>query len=181
MSKFEKELSFIKDEHVVKWATECVALIPDYFYEIPASSTGKYHPPYALGKGGLYRHTQAAVLIANELLTLEQNSHLNADLIIVSLILHDGWKQGVFSVPSQYTVAKHPLFPKDVLENHEFENDIPEEDREMVFGLIASHMGQWNIDYKTKQAILPKPATEMQKFVHLCDYLASRKAIHVYL
>lgn len=41
--------------------------------------------------------------------------------------------------------------------------------------LITTHMGQWNTDYKTKEEIMPKPSTKAQSFVHLCDYLASRK------
>lgn len=35
-------------------------------------------------------------------------------------------------------------------------------------------MGQWNVNLYSK-TILPKPKTATQKFVHLCDYLASRK------
>jgi hypothetical protein len=40
-------------------------------------------------------------------------------------------------------------------------------------------MGEWNTDYKTKQEIMPKPQTDMEMFVHECDYLASRKNIIV--
>ena len=42
--------------------------LPDYFFEVAAASTGKYHPKYAQGEGGLVRHTKAAVKIAYELL-----------------------------------------------------------------------------------------------------------------
>ena len=42
---------------------------------------------------------------------------------------------------------------------------------------IKSHMGEWNTDYKTKEEVLPKPESVMQSFVHLCDYLASRKCL----
>lgn len=44
---------------------------------------------------------------------------------------------------------------------------------------IASHMGQWNTDYKSGKEILPKPSSPLQKFVHQCDYLASRKYLEV--
>jgi hypothetical protein len=40
-------------------------------------------------------------------------------------------------------------------------------------------MGQWNYDYKSKKAVLPKPKTGKQFFVHMCDYLASRKFLEV--
>ena len=35
-------------------------------------------------------------------------------------------------------------------------------------------MGPWNTDYSGTE-ILPKPHSKCQNFVHMCDYLASRK------
>ena len=43
---------------------------------------------------------------------------------------------------------------------------------------ISSHMGQWNTDRKSS-VVLPLPTTKYQKFVHLCDYLSSRKFMNV--
>ena len=43
-----------------------------------------------------------------------------------------------------------------------------------VIDLIESHMGQW--DYFGK---FPTPKSSTQKFVHLCDFLASRKEVSV--
>ena len=57
---FDKELSYIKDENIRKSLIELLKILPDYWYEVPASSTGKYHPEYALGDGGLLRHSKAA-------------------------------------------------------------------------------------------------------------------------
>ena len=61
---FKNELNYIKDVRVKKSCSELINLLPDYFFEVGASSSGKYHPNYALGKGGLVRHTKAAVRIA---------------------------------------------------------------------------------------------------------------------
>ena len=44
--------------------------------------------------------------------------------------------------------------------------------------LIACHMGKWNTN-KYSQTELPKPITKLQKFVHMCDYLASRKFLNI--
>ena len=89
---FEKEIGWIHSEKIAKFTTYCVNNLPDYFFTVPASSSGKYHPSYALGDGGLVRHTKAAVSIAHELFNLEMFPFTNdeQDLIIVSLILHDG-------------------------------------------------------------------------------------------
>lgn len=172
----------------VKWSLE---QLPGYFYTVPASSTGKYHPVYALGEGGLIRHTQAAFRIANELFkceTIQTFNDTEKDIIRTALILHDGVKHGTNG--SQYTVATHPLEVVKHLEDKYFEVDeetLPDEVIEVMESdlweqirvCIRSHMGQWNTDYKTKEEILPKPGTEIEKFVHLCDYLASRKMLEV--
>jgi hypothetical protein len=48
----------------------------------------------------------------------------------------------------------------------------------MVSNAIASHMGEWNTN-KRSSTTLPKPSDKIGKFVHMCDYLASRKDIEV--
>lgn len=154
--------------------------MPDYFYAVAASSTGKYHPSYALGDGGLYRHTKAAVAIAKDLLGLEMYGKFSAedkDLILVAIMLHDGFKQG--AVESRYTIAEHPVVCANALQNSNYKEYLTEEQFGKIYSAIAAHMGQWNTDFKTKKEIMPKPTTAMEKFVHQCDYLASRKYLEV--
>ena len=96
---FERELEYIKNEKYKESAKRLLNLLPDYFYEIPASSTGKYHPEFALGEGGLVRHTKVAVKMAYELLNLESVGAYftddEKDLIMISLMIHDGLKSGI--------------------------------------------------------------------------------------
>ena len=65
---FEDEIKLLKIKKVRDACTTMIELLPDYFFEVPASSTGKYHPDYALGEGGLLRHSKAAARIGYELL-----------------------------------------------------------------------------------------------------------------
>ncbi len=168
---FIMELDLIQDPEIKKIAEELIGQLPDYFFEVAASSTGKYHPQYALGKGGLVRHTKAAVRIANDLLKLEMFNWLSEkkDLIITALLLHDGWKHG--AEYQQYARADHPLIASEKI----IELCTNQEIGYQLSNLIISHMGQWNTDWKNGQEILPKPESKIQAFVHLCDYLASRK------
>ena len=46
---FKIELDYIKDERLKDNAKIILEKLPDYFYEVQAASTGKYHPKYALG------------------------------------------------------------------------------------------------------------------------------------
>lgn len=173
---FEKELALIKNPFVRKIAEDGVKLIPDYFYHVPASSTGKYHPSYALNDGGLYRHVQAAVSIANMLFTIHDFTPDEKDVIIASIILHDGWKQGeTLSGGEGHTVFAHPVIAKKVL-LEKLSETCDAEFLSLIVDNIASHMGQWNTS-KFEALVLPRPETPMQKYVHLCDYLASRKPI----
>lgn len=175
---FEAEMNQIKDDKIKKFAEVAVNKLPDYFFEVAASSTGKYHPAYSLGTGGLVRHTKAAVGFATTMLGLEfmQNyfTPTEQDLMIVSLILHDGCKHGLNG--SSYTVATHPLEICDMIrKDEELTSLLPADQLEFIYKAVSSHMGQWNTDFKTKKEILPKPETKFEMFVHLCDYLASRK------
>lgn len=177
---FKTELGTIKDQKIFSVAKEILQRLPEYFFKVPASSTGKYHPKYATGDGGLVRHTKAAVKIANELLGLEQNEELNKshDIIILALIVHDGLKHGENG--GAYSISEHPVICSEWLKRHtDLTSTLTEEQRNMLYGAVASHMGQWVTDYKTEKVILPKPITDVEKFVHLCDYLASRKWIEV--
>ena len=89
---FDKELSYIKDENIRKSLIELLKILPDYWYEVPASSTGKYHPEYALGDGGLLRHSKAAMRIGYELLCDpsigDKYTEHEKDLMLLSLLVH---------------------------------------------------------------------------------------------
>jgi hypothetical protein len=171
---FTWELSLISDATIRVFTESILNGLPKYFWEVPASSTGKYHPDYALGKGGLVRHTKAAVKIANELFNLEMFRELLPlrDSILSALILHDGLKHG--KEFSEFTKFEHPVIMRDYL----LENAKELPFIQTIANLIASHMGQWSQNSRSA-ILLPKPESKAGKFVHLCDYLASRKFIEV--
>lgn len=181
---FKDELSLIKTDFIKVFAEFALGALPDYFFEIPASSSGKYHPEYALGKGGLVRHTKAAVRIAHNLMSKGVYSVPKqevADAVLCALLVHDGAKSGV---PKQsYTVTNHPVLVCTIIEKKFNEDFFGEEQydsitiaqREFIYDLIRTHMGQWGKDFKTGEPVCPEPNTKLQEFVHMCDYLASRK------
>ena len=182
---FEHELGLIPDGGIAKFAEDAIAQLPDYFFVVPASSTGKYHPQYSLGEGGLMRHTKAVFYIALELLVLEQYNFEDhqVSIILAAILLHDGRKHGEVKADGsyeKYTQALHPLYQSRALKQNRFlcSTFQPQMINE-ICKLIETHMGQWNKDYKTHEEILPLPFTKAQKFVHLCDYLASRRFLDV--
>ena len=178
---FKKEISYIKDANKRKDLKTLISSLPNYFFEIPASSTGKYHPEFALGEGGLVRHTKVAVRIAHEL--LENNTvgikftETDKDLIIMALTLHDGLKSGLEH--SKYTKFDHPLLISKHIMEQKDKLSLDIDDIRKLCSMIESHMGEWTFDTYHKKEVLPKPRTAEQRFVHMCDFLASRKFLDV--
>lgn len=179
-NKFETELSYIKNERIRKSGKILVDLLPDYFFKIPASSTGKYHPKYTTGEYGLYKHVKAAVRIAKELLVLEMYQKIfnetEIDLIYLAIILHDGLKKGIKE--EKYTRFDHPILMADYIMDNKDKIDLTDNELEILTDAIKTHMGQWIYDFKGDK-VLDKPTNKVQKFVHLCDFLASRKILNV--
>lgn len=52
---FNRYINEIGDPKIQEIVEECLQKCPKEFYTMPASTTGKYHPPFALGEGGLVR------------------------------------------------------------------------------------------------------------------------------
>lgn len=174
------EVSYIKNPKYRENANILIELLPDYFFEVPASSTGKYHPSYTLGDGGLVRHVKAAVRIGHELLenpiTGGKFTNDEKDLIILALILHDGLKSGL--VKQKYTQVDHPLLVSNYIKDNKDKLSLTDNEILALTNMIESHMGIWNKDYNGNE-VLPIPVNKYQKFVHMCDYLASRKFLEV--
>lgn len=179
-SFFEKELEYINNERYKKSAMTLIELLPNYFFYVPASSTGKYHPSFSLGDGGLLRHTKAAVRIAKEMYNDEcltgAYTKNEKDLMIIALIMHDGLKSGFEK--SEYTKFEHPILVSDFIKENKDKLDFTDKEIEFLCNVISSHMGPWNTN-NYSNTILPKPSTSHQRFVHMCDYLASRRFLDV--
>lgn len=177
---FKKELSYIKNKNIKDSCETMIGLLPDYFFQIPASSTGKYHPKFTLGDGGLVRHVKVAVLIAKDLLSDpsigDKYSDDEKDLMLMALILHDGLKSGL--THNRYTQVDHPTLIKNYIIDNKDKLKLSADELKFVGKVIESHMGPWNMDYNGNE-VLPKPKTKYENFVHMCDYLASRKYLNV--
>lgn len=180
---FDEILNTFENEKIKELMVMMIDDIPDYFYEIGASSTGKYHPQYALGELGLARHTVALCRFLNYYLGLEQNQKgfksKARDLLRMAGIMHDSRKCGEADSKSRFTVFDHPILAANAI--RKFKGVLPEvNDEELEFAakLCESHMGEWNTDKRSATA-LPKPANKYEELLHFCDYLASRKDITV--
>jgi len=192
---FAYELSLIHDSNIKQFVIDCFdKLCPDYFWTVPCSTTGKYHPQVSLGVGGLVRHTKLAIWWGIELLHALSTSPELKDIppvqlydeVIATLLLHDIIKNGKGLNAKGYpldrdvtgthgvTLAKKivPLAMTLVVKS----TDIGTTDR--ILAGIALHMGIWTTVSYTTVCITKLKA--FAQLIHLADYCASRKVDDIY-
>lgn len=143
---------------------------PDYFAKIPASATGKYHPAFSLGYGGLIRHSIAAAIIGWEICNIEylKASSVDRDIIYAALLIHDTFKQG--DTESGNTVRLHPELAAKHIIDYAKKVDFDARTANILARLVVSHMGEWGNH---------KPGNRMQYLVHQADYIVSRRFINL--
>lgn len=172
---FECEINLIVNEDLrmaVKSYME--EAVPDYFWTDGASSSGKYHPQFAQGEGGLVRHTKAVVMFAEELLRMSSYAYMKEeykDYVIAACIVHDTMKYGI------------DKFDKAEYKNHAANAayyfgewcrvECGFTCSEFLLNAIAAHMGQWSTEKEDR------PFTNIDRCVHLADYMASRSFIDI--
>ena len=186
---FKLELSQIKNTElrnaIIDYFENCV---PDYFWTMPASTTGKYHPDQDTGDGGLARHSRMVTQVAIAMMQLEMWSALKPyeDDIYAACLIHDTWKLGdivtEYEQGKTYTAHNHPLFASykfyEFIQTWPNASDELKKHCQIICHCVETHMGQWNKPrFSSAGQVLKKPESAIQKFVHLCDYIASRNFI----
>lgn len=201
-SLLEKEIGYIFNDTLSEIVKKTLDDSPDCIEFIPASSSGKYHPKADLGEGGLVRHIKTVTAIAYSFF----DSHVFRDMVlgkhadfetlqvyqdaaIAACICHDCCK-AKDDDEKHTTIFEHPLFAAELFKKTakiyliENKSNISKEDMQymkavipLVYSAIASHMGKWNTSKYAKGIVLPEPETGLDNFVHMCDYIASRKFI----
>ena len=171
---FEREINLIQSEDYRSFIRYYLdEHVPDYFWEIGASSSGKYHPAFSQGVGGLVRHTKAVVMFAEELLRMSSYAYMKdeyKDYVIMACIVHDTCKYGMYNYnKNEYqSHAKNAAFKVGVAWNKYFNYSCPD----YLYDAIKSHMGQWS----EKE---DRPFTSIDRCVHMADYMASRSFIDI--
>lgn len=200
---FTNEINLIVNPDLRRIVEDTLDASPDCIVTIPASSSGKYHPEYTTGEGGLLRHVKAAVGIAKcmtendtfydmirgdvgDIKTFDcpfkdedEIYVMLKDAMYAAIILHDCMKPD--NTEKHTTQFDHPLKAaalfKEMAAKHISQENmafmkvvIP-----YVHAAIASHMGKYTTAPYARGIVLPKPKSSVAQYVHMCDYLASRK------
>jgi len=153
------EIDAIYDEELrSQTVTFFLKCCPDYFWEEPASATGKYHPPDESGKHGTWLHTKRVfATYANlsesfaemQLITEEERNQGKA-----AALIHDTFNYGWPSSNRDMTTSEHDVIAASVVN---YLTDLPRE----ICHLVHSHMGPWG-EGKT-------PETKNELLFHMSD------------
>ena len=171
---FKRELDLIVNEDLRMMVKSYLEeSVPEYFWEIGASSSGKFHPAFSQGKGGLVRHTKAVVMFAEELLRMSSYAFIRdeyKDYVIAACIVHDTAKYGA----KEYDKAEYKNHaPAAAVAFDTWCMSLDYDCSEFLLNAIASHMGQWSTDRDDR------PFTNIDRCVHMADYMASRPFIDI--
>lgn len=182
-------------------APECIQVIPSSssgkYHPEYSVVKGEVRDDGTIIEGGLIKHIKSTVAIAKCLIDTEifenmvecsskifkdyyESKRMYSDAVIASLILHDCCKPD--ETENHHTRFNHPLLAaklfKEVANKYAFlDYEYVKMISPIIYKCIRSHMGQWNISKYEDDIVLPKPKSKVQWFVHLCDYLSSRKFI----
>lgn len=147
-------------------------VVPEWFWRASASSSGKYHPKFSQGEGGLVRHSRAVFYFTNEGLRMwdTEFTEKEQDWALMAALVHDCAKYGMTNVFEKSAFRFHDVNGADLFEDawlHYFQYPAPEP----LLDCIRGHMGKW----ASKPELKPKAL--LTQIVFNADYFASRKDI----
>ena len=178
MKLFERELALIKNEELrcaVHDYMNDPDYVHDYFWTDGASASGKFHPKFSHGIGGLVRHTKAVVMFAEELLRMSSYAYMREeykDYVIAACIIHDTVKYGFDDEIDKSEYANHAANAATSFAEFCFHNTT-HEPHYLLLQAVRSHMGQWSTEKDDR------PFTSVDRCVHMADYMASRNFIDI--
>ena len=181
LSKFERELSLIKNDKVKELVTLCLTNAPEGFWKDTSSSGGNHHAPQSnIYPGGLTNHTKAVVYFAEAMVSAFDTSQEESDAIYAACILHDICKRGLLW--GRHTTSDHDvqgaIFVERVAKKF---NLITVPLYNEIIQAIKWHYGRWS---KRPEGIevkrFPKDYSTTMLITHLADMISSRKEVHLY-
>ena len=146
-----------------------LSIVPEKFWTIPASSTGKHHPEQSNGEGGLVRHILATLYFAREFCIAYNVTDEEKDCIIAAVILHDTGK----------AIAE----PHDIVNATALRWKVKDEIILKAIEGARWHMGCWatGSTHGGERGFkrFPQDFNIVEQVVHVADYAASRKRVNL--
>lgn len=176
---FQPLLDRFETEEMKLYCKDMIVQIPDYIFDMPSSTSGKYHNATQCLPHGQVYHIIMFAEILNYLLALKCNqekfkSSQQRDAMRCVPIFHDALKCGTEG--GSWTVHEHPMLAGSWVRGASVEHDVDGKVKEAIARMCERHSGEWTSSKKSK-VVLPEPENEMERMIHMCDILSSRNNI----
>lgn len=163
------EVTLIDDEELRESTIDALGRgIPDYFWEVPATSSGRYHNPFTRQRRGLWAHVKMVFTVYERMVRsyVEQGllTEIEADMGRAAVLCHDMLKYGRGYSDGDSTVKNHDKLAAHWLQHN---SELPRP----VVEAVEAHNGPW---YAGKE-----PDGPLEQLVHQADMAASTKNITV--
>jgi hypothetical protein len=181
LQEFSIELDRIKNPELKTLTKKILLDCSDYNVDMPASSTGKYHPSFDLGSGGLIRHTK---LVCRNIETIMkmwiQYDNTDWDIPYIAAILHDMCKYT--EKGQEHSHQDHALLMAEKIrsfkptEQGEWFLDYKElaSSLERIAQNVSTHMSRWNTD-KNGNKIGELPSNMENALLAIADMISAQK------
>jgi len=194
--QIKKLIWLIEDDDLRSFTYFILSQSHPTFWEIPSSSSGKYHPDWENGEGGLIRHIRAVMAFAMSALRrygysyetvsdADENAKVR-DILAFAVLTHDWGKNGHPAKNwGKYTtkthgedaskIIKEEMLPKFIKFFPEIKNREELEDmvNKACFA-VEHHYGVWS---KAKFKPTDERLTDIARILQEADYYSSRKVI----
>lgn len=178
----EEEISHITNENLRAAAQECITDRWDKLKILPASTSGKYHPPEQRGPGGTILHIRRMCNLAVQVVEHLKLTDYEKDLLIAGCVLHDISNCDIIEIDDNGKVTRnvkmlrehHSLLSAQITMGYLAKHGI-EPTSELALelhGMISSHMGYWYAGWR-------KPTTKLELILTLLDFIDSRVNVHI--
>ena len=177
------EINLIQDQgirHFVRSVLLKVSSEHHGFWTIPASFSGRYHPPDERGVGGNVLHTKRVVRVAEILSESQDRSPAEFDVLIAAALLHDitkgTWVSGEHTYDPMHPYTVDKVVQACLREDEQYTDNvnrsttlyIDDETIALILRLIRCHLGLWSPIPETY------PLSALDWTLHLADHLASK-------
>lgn len=164
----------INDEKIRLFVQTVLNSLPDEFYLMRTSITGKYHPPECNEVGGIIVHIQRACYFGKLFIDSCKwdRNDIRGDLLIAAILLHDIGKKEKYNNGWEY--PNHPIEGMKFASH--FKNLITEAQYNCISGCILHHMGIFG----PKSILKPLNKYNMlELYTYQADFLASKKELKI--
>lgn len=175
MAMLQPSIDEVNNSELKNFFVKALRKAPRYFWTDVASKSGKYHPIYANTFQGTVKHTATAMYVFRELATTFGIVGKSRDKGIIATGLHDTVKRGFKDTDNSRYFLYHPMYPRQYYSDLCYGKGlIDHDDYEDIMDYIETHMGCISRGSWSPGGYNIKPRTDIEKAVHLADYIASR-------